>query len=300
MAVRRGQAIKGALLAVVTFFGCSQPFADEYPSQSDDYEFGGQTGSLVPGCGVAPLSESGQALPASDALAVVYTSECPALAVQDLISVSAPDASSVNVELEPLGDTGVYLIRAGAMLDAGDYQIEVGDSAVSRLLLTPEVSPLPTRLGTLQAIETSACAEFFELELTLDAATLAYLPLLRLYARVDGGFEQLLVDYGALEVREGSSVGLLRVPRCGGVCLPGGEHLLEVRGVIAGEEVDIPVVAGTFVNDCEDPPAPSDSSPSCSVSRGRGDGRGLLVMLCAWGWAALRRARRLTRRRRAS
>jgi len=263
--------------------------------------FGGQTGSLVPGCGVAPLSASGQALPASDTLAVVYTSDCPAASAQALVSVSAPDSSSVNVELEALGAAGVYLVRTGGMLQDGNYRIEVGESAVSTLSLTPEVSPLPTRLGTPEAVESDdSCAEFVELELTLDPAALAYVPLLRLYARVDGDFEQLLVDYGALELRAGSNLGVLRVPRCAGSCLGRGEHALEVRGVIAGEELDIPVVTTTFANDCGDQLSASDSSGSCSLSRERDRGGELLALLCASSLAVLRRAARFMRRRRAS
>jgi len=301
VALRRGQAFGGVLLSLVTLSGCAslEPRPEDYPS--DDYKFGGQTGSLVPGCGVAPLSESGQALPSSDALAVIYTSDCPAAAAQELVSVSAPDSSIVNVELEPLGDAGVYLVRPGVMLGAGDYRIEVGDSAVSTLSVALEDSSLPARLGTLEAVETGdACTEHFELELTLDPAALAYVPLLRLYARVDGGSEQLLVDYGALEVREGSNLGLVRVPRCGGSCLGRGEHVLDVRGAIAGEELDIPVVAATFVNDCDDQLSASDSSASCSVSRARGRDDALLALLLASSLAALRRAARFMRRRRAS
>ena len=81
MTQRRGGTTWAWLLAsVVLGAGCAS--ADNGDSGASSivptgYKLGGQTGSLVPDCGLAPLSAEGRSVPAGEALAVLYAGACP-------------------------------------------------------------------------------------------------------------------------------------------------------------------------------------------------------------------------------
>lgn len=126
---------------------------------------------------------------------------------------------------------------------------------------------------------------------------MAYAPLLRLWVRVDGGPEQLWVEYGALELEGG--VGRLRLPRCGTAgCLTAGPHQLVARAEIAGETLSIERAQADFDVPCGPAPSSSRASsaelPACSSVAPAGAHRGGLgLALCALlGLVWLRRARR--------
>ena len=90
------RAVLGAWLAA----GCASSDQDAlytggFPPR--EYIFAGQTGSLVPSGGVAPLSQEQLAVPMGDALAVLYTSGCPELSAARL-SVVGPGARGVPGE----------------------------------------------------------------------------------------------------------------------------------------------------------------------------------------------------------
>jgi len=292
----RWQSTIGRGLLALACSGCGSMDAapDEFPS-APEYQFGGQTGSLVPGCGVAPLSREGQAVPAGDAIAVVYTSGCPDGSLEELASLSAADATNVGVRLEPLDTAGTFLVRADEMLAGGDYRLALANAEESTLLLSAEAAALPMRLGGLAVTGTDgACPSTLELELELTPEALAYAPLLRLWARIDGGREQLFVDYGALEVEASASSTLFELLRCGGeTCLEAGAHVLELRAEIAGEQLQIETARVSFDIDCAAPSAPdssaSDSSASCSMARPQQSGHGMILLMLGLALSALRR-----------
>jgi hypothetical protein len=195
---------------------------------------GGQTGSLVPDCGVAPLSAGGVTVPVGDALAVIYGRRCPEELAAEQLELIGPGARPVSLTLESLGN-GAFLVRAAESLGAGQYELGVAGEP-STLSVAGEVSALPAGLGELTPVITPLdCPENLEFELALSAEAMAYVPLMRWLVSVDGGDEQLWVDYGALEL-EGleSDRAVLRLPRCGrSSCLEGGRHGLSVRAELA-------------------------------------------------------------------
>lgn len=230
----------------------------------DGYRLGGQTGSLVPRCGLAPLSASGQAVPVGDALAVLYASDCPEAVTDGRVVLTGPDDRVVGLSLERLGDSGAYLVRADQSLKAGAYELML-PGATSTLAVGAEASPLPGLLGALRALpEAEDCPEDLRFELTLDSGALAYAPLLRLMLRIDAGEEQLFIDFGALELDAGRSV--LELPRCGASsCLASGPHALRLRADIAGEAFGSEPLALNFDVSC------ADSALTTAASRGSFD-----------------------------
>jgi hypothetical protein len=234
-----------ALGAVLLAFGAgcgafeTDSSAQLYPSElgPEPYMLGGQTGSLVPDCGVAPLSSSGVAVPSGDAVAVLYGSGCPEAIAAARVGLTGPDERPLSLTLERL-DGGAYLVRASGSLDGGQYALGVEGQPERSLAIDDETSALPARLGELSvAPGGDDCGGLeFDLELTAEAA--AHVPLMRWFVRIDGGREQVWIEYGALEVVEtqGGRRGVLRLPRCGriGGCLTEGTHELELRVEIAG------------------------------------------------------------------
>lgn len=281
-----------ALLALLAASACGS--SDSNNSALDpyvpEYMFGGQTGSLVPDCGVAPLSEQGHAVPVGDALAVLYTSGCPDEPIVERVSLAAGD-EPVMVQLEPLGGTtGVYLVRASEVLSGGGYELAVSGNAVQTLMVASGAVPLPARLGELHAVPAGdACADELEFELELDVQALAYAPLLRLSARIDGGSKQLLVDYGALELAATEQrAASVQLPRCAGqVCLSQGGHLLELEAEIAGETLVTETVAAAFDVHCG--PTLSgvmqteETDFNCSSARVKGRSSWLLMLMLVLG-----------------
>jgi hypothetical protein len=246
---------------------CAQPQADEraavLPTPGDEYWLGGQTGSLVPDCGVAPLSAGGLAVPIGDALAVFYDRGCPEDLVAERVALTGPGQRPVALTLETLGD-GVYLVRAAESLAEGAYELGVAGEA-STLSVASEVSALPGQLGVLRPIASAVdCPETLEFQLALSAEARANVPLMRWLVRVDGGDEQVWVDYGALEL-EGTEADLatLRLPRCAGSsCLGQGSHGLRLRAAVAGEAFTSEPLSIAFDVPC----AAAESAPRGAVS----------------------------------
>jgi hypothetical protein len=299
--------VVGALLSVlVLLFGCGSDDSNNDSlgagGSGGGWYLAGQTGSLIPACGVAPLIAEGRSLPAGDALAILYTSGCPELEALASVARDGVDGGTVAVELVPLGDvSGTYLVRAGQSVDAGDYQLTYGQNQSAELHVEEEAPAPPRSVGPLRFLPSDeVCPSELRFELALDQSALAYAPLSRLLVSVDHGEEQLWVDYGALPVETGTdgSRGVLELPRCGPTdCLPHGGHELYMRVEIAGEQlVPEPLVLSFSVN-CP-PPSTADSSgessdASCSIegtTRSRGSSAELACITCLT-WLALRRRR---------
>lgn len=231
-----------------------------------EYLLGGQTGSLVPDCGVAPLSAGGITVPVGDALAVVYGRGCPEeLAAQ--LALTGPGERPVALTLETLGD-GTYLVRAAESLAAGSYDLG-GAGEPSRLSVAAEVSALPAQLGELRPLVSPVdCPDSLVFELRLSPEAQAYLPLMRWLVSVDAGDEQLWVDYGALELDAlDAERATLRLPRCGpSRCLDDGAHELRVRAEVAGEELASGALSVGFDVPCPEASPLSDAAPSDAAS----------------------------------
>jgi hypothetical protein len=288
------RALAGGLLGLA-LAACSFDSASEdaafVGAPPGDYMLGGQTGSLVPDCGVAPLSAGGVAVPVGDALAVVYGRGCPEDLAAQQLAVSGPDERPLPVTLEML-ESGVFLVRAAETLPAGRYELGIA-GAQNAVSVASEASPLPMRLGEIAAVASPReCPDDIELALTLAPEALAHAPLLRLLLSIDGGEEQLWVDYGALRLEdEESGRASLRLPRCSrGTCLEG-SHQLRVRAELAGEGLSIEPLSVRVDVPCTTVPLPeARTSDSCALSR-RGAPSLAAWWCCAAGvlWAARRR-----------
>jgi hypothetical protein len=299
-------AIRSAGLAcgLLAGFGCSSSFDvafDEFPTTPPEYMLGGQTGSLVPGCGVAPLSAAGRSVPAGDALAILYAQDCPEQAVAEQLALLGVGADAVQLELVPLEGAGVFLVRADQSLSGGDYQLALGSGSSSDVRVDADAADLPLRLGALSLLPPEGeCPDRLRFELTLDAAALAYAPLSRFDVSIDGGAEQLWVDYGALPIESSAlgNRGVLELPRCGSAgCLEGGLHRLKLRVQVAGESLEPAPLELEFEVQC---PAPSleqrdsDTAGSCTVAPAARVHTldAVLGLFSCWLGSALRRRRR--------
>jgi hypothetical protein len=242
MRLRRWWNAWGAILLAVGA-GCGTFDADSsaqlFPSEGGpgDYMLGGQTGSLIPDCGVAPLSASGVAVPSGAVVAVLYGSGCPEAIAAARVGLTGSDARPVSLTLERL-DNDAYLVRAAGSLDGGQYALDVEGQPERSLAIDEDESPLPGRLGELSLASGEDDCGGLEFELALTAEAAAHVSLMRWFVRIDGGREQVWIEYGALEVveTEGGRRGVLRLPRCGdlGGCLTEGAHELELRAEVAG------------------------------------------------------------------
>jgi hypothetical protein len=269
--------------------------ADPPPLALGDYLLGGQTGSLIPTCGVAPLSATGYAVPRGDAVAVLYGSGCPEALAASRVALTGPEARPVAILLESLED-GVYLVRAAESLEAGDYGLAVSGESLGTLAVDAEASALPLQIGSITVTPgVRDCPDDVRFEVELSAEALAHAPLLRWLVRVDGSDWQVWADYGALELTstpEGGR-GALALPRCGPAgCLPEGSHSLELRAEVAGESLPSEATSVAFDIEC----AASPTEDGCSVAapvRSRATGfAALFAALTVAVAAALRRARR--------
>jgi hypothetical protein len=267
--------------------GCGSDMVDEFPATRPEYELGGQTGSLIPGCGVAPLSAEGQSVPVGRALAVFYAKDCPELAGEGRLALTAMGLLDAQpLELVRLnGDT--YLLQAGESVPAGDYQLQ-GVPADGALRVAEGEPVVPSSFGALsfRPAEPTAteCSELLSFTLELDDAALALAPLARFDVSLDGGAEQLWIDYGALRVEsdEAGSRGVLELPRCGARgCISPGPHHLRLRVSVAGQSREPEPLELDF-EPCPWPAGASDEQEGCALARpARSDGGGLGLELLA-------------------
>jgi hypothetical protein len=262
--------------------GCSGSGSSDRSAGYDPY--GGQTGSLTPRCGVAPLTGDGTAVAAGDAVAVVYLSGCSTTTV----TVIGPDGNPVDSTLEPLDEAGTYVVRTSAALDPGSYEIALpsGLDAGPEEVAVGQAAPLPTGLGTLTANGVATCG-LTTFTLTLDPTALPYVPLIGITASIDQGRRFTWVPYGALELNGTTSTLELNCTGCGA-----GDHTLTVVPSIAGEAASFGTMTAQFTSaSCAaDPAGGEPTSPSCNVAQSRATWPTPLALALA-GAALLRRRR---------
>jgi hypothetical protein len=314
-ASRRGAAGRGgtlgtlvraaAGLALLVSFGCGAAESDDGGSNGSpggagtgaplDWRFGGQTGSLMPSCGLAPVARL-QGVPASSAF-VVYTAGCPGAPGAELALVDA-QGNAVPVQTQELA-SGTVLVAPPAGLSPGSYTLtnlqvptdderdggDDGDAGLDRsagpdagaapaageTVVVIEPSAAPTRLGELR--QTGQCSA--GLELVLDPSVVPHLHSLALDLRVAGGSPQRVVPFGAAMV---SSVGAVHVAvPLQQLPAPGnGSVIVEVQGIVAGEPFAVApaMLALTCSGGATSQPSPDAWSDhgedgGCSVSRAR-------------------------------
>lgn len=218
--------------------------------------YGGQTGSLTPPCGVAPLTDDGSAVASGTNVAVVYTQGC---AANNSLTVSGPNGTPVSYTLVPLDQTGAYIVRTNLALDPGTYSISLpAASAGATQVTVSDAAPLPTTLGTITADGVGTCDEVL-FTLTLDPAAVPYATLIGLDAQVDDGQTFTWVPYGALALNGAQSALEFHCIRD---CNLHGAHTITVTPKLAGQSATLPALSVPFTASC----ASADSPRSCATS----------------------------------
>jgi hypothetical protein len=255
--------IGGTLLVTAGLLGCGAAGDDARVAVGPDDDYlGGQTGSLIPGCGLAPLSAAGNAVPAGDALGVLYTGDCPGQEQQ----LALQGVPGVALQLIPLDRSNVFLVRSDQSLSDGDYRLQLSNGAGGDVHVEPEARDLPTKLGELRTVPPeSSCADTLRFELPLDQAMLAYAPLAKFEVSIDGHLPELWIDYGALPIehRADGDYGMLELPRCGARGCLRGAHSLELQAEIAGETQQPAAASADFDVSCAE--ESTDTASACSL-----------------------------------
>jgi hypothetical protein len=295
-------AIGGCSLLLLA--SCSADAASEgsrlgvQPMGHDPRVLGGQTGALMPPCGLTPASRMG--IPGGDSGIVIHTASCVGYAAAEL-ELRDERGMPVEFDLVPLPG-GAVLLRPRMPLPAGRYRLKIAGMEVAPVVAA-EPPELPMRLGTLLAVGPPACAG--NVELNIDPLVAPYLPQLKLSVSIDGGADLTWFDYGELDVVSGRAN--LSLPQCiEQSCVTDGAHALRVTGELAGElgtlepvDVSVQTLCQSTTNaaSASAPSSEGDGSEAmdCGVAKvGRGPvgDCALHGLWAALGLLGLRRARR--------
>jgi len=225
---------------------------------------GGQTGSLIPSCGIAPSSPDGTSVPTGEQAAVLDTRGCETM--PNLAELTLTDAAgdAVPVQLEELDD-GVYLVKGSAVLTEGEYDVTLpaGVEMPTAAVEVVEAAPLPMSVGELRRYDEYCGLGQFALEPS--AELVPYLPLTRFTYLLDArGVQQPAVDYGTLEAKEGP----VQIPVTSGCVDPpcdlSGRHQVTVYASIAGETMQPDPATVEFDMRCGDDIA--DNKSGCTLA----------------------------------
>jgi hypothetical protein len=284
------------LLALLLQACSASESADSASSAAGGAFTGGQTGSLKPSCGIAPLSEDGGSVPSGEQAFVLYTRGCPETPRLDELMISDAAGDPIEVQLEPLED-GVYLVKGSAVLTEGEYDVMLPEAVTAEAtsLEVVESSPLPTTVGTLSRGDRQC--DVGRILLRPSAQLIQYLPLTQFSYALDDEPVVVTGDYGTHAPSDGMIT--IAVDNCGaGPCFTSGHHRLTVYATIAGETAQPDPAAIEFDIRCD-----GSESNACTLSLDT-SGRPRTGRVASWlmlGFAALlgvvmqwRRSRRST------
>jgi hypothetical protein len=311
------------VLLVLALAGCGMAAESaDRANRAPGWDHGGQTGSLLPRCGVAEAA-IGHGIPESAEGLVIYTSECEGSLDLAELSVRGPDGEPVDFEVEPLGEGAVLITfmqppvpgsyRIGGMSpsepalesDAGAFEDDAGNSFDDEALARPAegsqdvsvlpAAPAPMALGQLSQLAGACDAT---LRLSLDPSMAPHVGALRLEVHVDGRATEVEVPYGTLEIT--NEAVLVELPRSFTDGLPAGAHVVKLQGEVAGLEQRFESSELTIHEPCEafaDPSGGSSGASTCSTSRASASASSWLANLCVVAGAAVRLRKRRRRRR---
>lgn len=293
-----------ALSALLTSCGSSDEDAGAFPGEG--WQFGGQTGSLMPVCGLTPASTM-SGVPASAPGFVLLPSQCPDARVLDALTVRDGSGQPIPFEVESLPG-GELLVVLPDGLTPGDYTIGVaqaGDEdggvepepdaglgpepAFMQSVTVQDSAPQPTRFGEVSRIHGECGAV---LELTPDASVRPFLGSLSVELQIDAAPSRTLVLTGTLKLVGDSA--RIALPESEIAALGYGEHELRVTVRLAGESAPLETFLLTLAVPCseagDDGDEPMEST--CSVTAPRATSTGYLTWLAApLAWLMVRRAR---------
>jgi hypothetical protein len=283
----------GGFLLLVWGIACSagEDSAHRAGNEWRPWVEGGQTGALIPPCGISPAAAAGDSIPGGQSGIVLHTDECVGFNAAGL-ELHDEDGMLVAFDVVELPGNAV-LIKPRSPLPAGVYSLTVAGKRMTPVIAAAPAA-VPMRLGTITA-GSPTCG--VNLELTVDPLVLEYLPQLKLSVGVDGGPLQTWFDYGTLEVNDGRAQ--LSLDECFPTCLEDGAHSLRVIAELAGEPGTLEPIELTVQTACpvvERDDDYEDMSAACSAAgAGRGRATGGLVPLMALLIAATWRVRRARR-----
>jgi hypothetical protein len=254
-------------LALWLLAGCSA--SDEGAQANvgvcDSWCSGGQTGSLIPSCGITPNAMM-RGVPASAAGIVVSADECGDARLFDALTVRDASGRPIAFTTEQLPN-GEILIHPNSGLTPGSYTVSVPAAGVDEdagVESSPDASepvsttlwqqtvtvqpsmPLPRLFGTLGR-EQYGCDVM--LELRPEAAVLPYLGLLSVDIQVNDGAARTLIKTGTMKLVNG--VTRVQLPEDLHEGLPDGEHTLHVSIKLAGEAAPLETYMLTLSVPCD-------------------------------------------------
>jgi hypothetical protein len=266
------------LLALFLLAGCSAMDESSRASTGGncvDWCFGGQTGSLMPVCGVTPNTMS-RGVPASGAGIVVLSEPCGDARLLDALTVRDASGRAIPFSVEQLPN-GELLIHPENGLTPGSYTVSVqsGDAdedagadsmpdagePVSTTLWRQTVSvqestALPQLFGTIGR-QQQGCSTL--LELAPEANVVPYLGLLSVDVQVDSGPVRTLIVTGTMQLQN-DGVAREELPPDALNGLPDGEHTLHIVVRLAGESAPLETFAMTLSVPCNGSGATYDAA----------------------------------------
>jgi len=325
--LRRAGALGLALLAA-TLVACgdSDHDAGAYTRVPRDWTSGGQTGSLIPACGLsAETIEHGVPSAAPGVVLRTDAMGCDASAFEDL-TVRDASGQAVAYSLIRLPD-GSLLISLHGGLTPGRYRVELtpdpladaggaadddagvepdaalpepppdaGDPATLDETFEVPERPRPQRFGTIER-DGDACNA--DLTFVPDAAVLPFLSVLSIELQVDDGAVEPLVRPGALPVDD-DGVARVRLPTSRLDAAGEGFHELRIVTRIAGESVPLETFLLSVEVPCGyegtgDAPYDEEEEATCAVGMVGTSDASYGALLAGLALFALRRRRRKRR-----
>ncbi len=278
--------------------------ADDEANSGEQPNFGGQTGSLLPGGGPElPGFELRTAMPCSlastgddvkvnegDIAVVIY----PDVEGSSEVRLTDTDGNPVGVSLEDIDGSSAKVVRTEQALVEGQYRLEfdcndgTSSQTQSTTVSVSASAPLPATAGDLEARfdpdTARLCSEdpWYAFEWMPSAGLGSYQDLLALSVSINDGAPFVIVDYGQVEFSaEGTFI--FSLPRCetdSARCLPSDRVELKLVVDIAGESMQPAAAKLAFRADCESPPvAESDCAFAPTTRRASTDALWLLVLV---------------------
>ena len=259
----------GGLLALL--LGASTLLAscgndDAGSSRGGGWVMGGQTGSLMPVCGVSPASVE-RGVPASAPGLVLLPSACDDPSALDALAVRDASGQPIEFQLQRLPGGEILVVFSNGLtpgrytvgvpqtsdedggvdpLPAPDGGIVIGMPPVVQSVEVKETAPQPTRFGTIDRVD-GECDP--TLQLSPDSSVLPYLGQLSVEVQIDGGMIHTLYVTGTLKLVNG--VARVALPQYELNQLEYGTHEARVTVRLAGQSAPLETFLVTLEVPCD-------------------------------------------------
>lgn len=243
---------------------------------------GGQTGSLMPVCGVSPASVE-RGVPASAPGLVLLPSACDDPSALDALAVHDASGQPIEFQLQRLPGGEVLVVFSNGLtpgrytvgvpqtsdedggvdsLPAPDGGIIIGMQPVAQSVEVKETAPPPTGFGAIDRVD-GECGT--TLQLSPNSSVLPYLGQLSVDVQIDGGTIHTLYVTGTLKLVQG--VARVDLPRYELDQLEYGTHEARVTVRLAGQSVPLETFVLTLDVPCggQSEYEPEESGAFCTT-----------------------------------